>query len=77
MNTTQTAQAITAAVAQRTELVKVAMAAKPGRAAKVAWAAVEVAEQAVRFAVQDHEMAVRASMLGATEADIQTAARAA
>lgn len=77
MNTTQTAQAIAAAVAERTKLVTIAEAAKTPRARKAAWAAVDVADQAVRFAVQDHEMVLRASMNGATEAEIQTAARAA
>lgn len=77
MNTTQTAQAITAAVAHRTELVAVAEAAATPRARKAAWNAVEVADQAVRFATQDHEIATRIAMKGATEVEIQSAARAA
>lgn len=77
MTTTQTAEALTAAVAARTELVAIAEAATTARARKAAWAAVEAADQAVRFATQDHEMAVRASLRGATEAQVQTAAWAA
>lgn len=77
MNTNRTAEAITAAVAERTGLVAIAEAAMTPRTRKAAWVAVGIADTAVRFAAQDHEMAVRAAMTGATEREIQTAARAA
>lgn len=77
MNTTTTAQAIVATVAHRTECVAIAEAATTPRARKAAWAAVEAADQAVRFATQDHEIATRVAMKGAAEVEIQTAARAA
>lgn len=76
MTKTQTRQNIAAAVARRTELAQVAQTAKP-RQRKAAYAALEQAEMDVDFAVRAHEMAVRASMPGATEAEIQSAARAA
>lgn len=71
-----TAETITAAVAERTRLVVIAES-KTGRAATIAWKAVEKADQAVRFAASEHERFVRSQMVGAPEAEIQKAARAA
>lgn len=76
METTATAQAITAAVATRTALVAIALAAKP-RQAKAAWAAVEDADQMVNVATREHEQAVRAAMPGATQAEVMAVAMAA
>ena len=76
MTTTTAREALTAAIATRTHLVQVA-STLTGRKATAAWKAVEAADLEVDFAQRDVEMATRREMVGATEAEIQTAARAA
>lgn len=76
MNTNEAREALAAAIAHRTELAKVAQTLT-GRKATAAWKAVEVANMDVEFAAREVEMATRHAMAGATEAEIQTAARAA
>ena len=73
MNTTEARQNLTAAIAKRTQLVKVAEALT-GRKATAAWKAVEVASWDVDLAAREVEMATRREMVGATEAEIMTAA---
>ena len=76
MNTTTARQNLTAAVARRSELVAIAQTLT-GRKRTAAWKAVEEADMDVDFAAREVEMATRREMPGATEAEIQTAARAA
>jgi len=76
MNTTTARQNLTAAVARRSELVAIAQTLT-GRKRTAAWKAVEEADMDVDFAARQVEFAARAEMPGATEAEIQTAARAA
>lgn len=76
MNSNEARENLTAAVAKRTELVGIAQALT-GRKRTAAWKAVEEADMDVNFAARQVEFAVRAEMIGATEAEIQSAARAA
>lgn len=76
MTTTEAREALTTAIAKRTELVRTAQTLT-GRKATAAWRAVEDAEMDVDFAAREVEMATRREMVGATEAQIQSAARAA
>lgn len=76
MNTTEARENLTAAVAHRTKLVQIAETLT-GRKATTAWKAVEVADMDVNFAAREIEMATRREMAGSTEAEIQTASRAA
>lgn len=76
MNSNEAREALTAAIATRTALVQKAESLT-GRKATAAWKAVEAANMDVDFAAREVEMATRREMPGATEAEIQTAARAA
>lgn len=74
MTTDQTRQAIADAVAARTILVNAVATATTDRKRRAASRALEAAEMDVTFATRDHEMAVRASMPGATQAEIMAVA---
>ena len=76
MNSNEARQILTAAVAARTEAVTIAQQLT-GRKATAAWKVVEDRDMDVNFAAREVEMAVRREMAGATEAEIQAAARVA
>lgn len=76
MNSNEARENLTAAIAKRTELVQIAQTLT-GRKRTAAWMAVEDADMDVNFAAREVEMATRSEMVGATEAQIQTVARAA
>ena len=76
MTTNEARENLTAAIAKRTELVQIAQTLT-GRKRTAAWVAVEDADMAVNIAAREVEIATRREMVGATEAEIQKAARAA